>query len=203
MEQATELSRDLAAMGHTVVSGLAYGVDQAAHRGALVAGGPTIAVMPCGADRPYPAAHAQLLEAIAERGLVVAEAPPGAGPTRTRFLARNRIVAGLAEGTVVVEGALRSGALNTAHWSTNLHRSLMGVPGPVTSAASAGVNQLIRLGQASMVATAQDVITDLTTHAYSASAAHDQLDESFVPGQVRSPLSQVPGLIAPAGAPRR
>lgn len=202
-EQATELSRDLAAMGHTVVSGLAYGVDQAAHRGALVAGGPTIAVMPCGVDRPYPAAHAQLLEAIAERGLVVAEAPPGAGPTRTRFLARNRIVAGMAEGTVVVEGALRSGALNMARWSTNLHRPLMGVPGPVTSASSAGVHQLIRLGQASMVTTAQDVITDLTTHAYSASAAHDLLDESFVPGEVRSPLSQVPGTIAPAAAPRR
>lgn len=104
MHQATELSRELAATGRTVVSGLAYGVDQAAHRGALVAGRPTIAVMPGGADRPYPATHAQLLEAIAERGLVVAEAPPGTAPTRARFLARNRIVAGLAEGTVVVVG---------------------------------------------------------------------------------------------------
>ena len=146
-EQATELSRDLATMGHTVVSGLVYGVDQAAHRGGLVAGGPTIAVMPCGVDRPYPAAHGQLLEAIAQRGLVVAEAPPGAAPTRTRFLARNRIVAGLSEGTVVVEGAIRSGALNTAQWTDALHRPVMGVPGPVTSAASVGVNQLIRLGQ--------------------------------------------------------
>ena len=89
-DQATELSRDLATKGRTVVSGLAYGVDQAAHRGALLAGGPTIAVMPCGADRPYPAAHSELLEAIAERGLVVAEAPPGAAPTRARFLIRNR-----------------------------------------------------------------------------------------------------------------
>ena len=89
--QATELSRDLAAMGHTVVSGLAYGVDQAAHRGALLAGGPTIAVMPCGGDRPYPAAHAQLLEVIADRGLVVAEAPPGTAPTRARPL-RPRLV---------------------------------------------------------------------------------------------------------------
>ncbi|GGD10684.1 DNA-processing protein DprA [Nocardioides daphniae] len=121
-EQATELSRDLARMGHTVISGAAYGVDQAAHRGALLAGGPTIAVLPGGVDRPYPAAHAQLLDAIAERALVVSEAPPDTAPTRTRFLARDRIVAGLAEGTLVVEGAVRSGALNTAHWTTNLHR---------------------------------------------------------------------------------
>lgn len=198
--QATELSRDLATMVH-VVSGLAYGVDQAAHRGALLAGGPTIAVMPCGVDRPYPAAHAQLLEAIADRGLVVAEAPPGTAPTRARFLARNKIVAGLTEGTVVVEGAIRSGTLSMARWAEALHRPIMGVPGPVTSAASVGVNQLIRLGQASMVTTAQEVITDLTTHAYS--AARDQLDESFVPGPVRSPQGQAPSSIAPASAPRR
>ena len=201
--QATELSRDLVAMGHTVVSGLAYGVDQAAHRGVLLAGGPPIAVMPCGADRPYPAAHAQLLEAIADRPLVVAEAPPGTAPTRARFLARNRIVAGLAEGTVVVEGAFRSGALTTAQWTDALHRPVMGVPGPVTSSASAGVNQLVRLGQASLVTSAQEVITDLTTHAYLAAAVGMQLDESFVPGQVRSPQGHVPGPVASAGAPRR
>ena len=204
--QATELSRDLATMGHTVVSGLAYGVDQAAHRGALLAGGPTIAVLPGGVDRPYPAAHAQLLEAIAERGLVVSEAPPGAGPTRTRFLARNRVVAGLSEGTVVVEAALRSGALNTAHWTTNLHRPVMGVPGPVSSAASTGVNQLVRLGQASMVTSAQDVITDLTTHANAAATAADgasgEPDESFIPGPVSSMRSGVPGPMAPGRRPR-
>lgn len=203
MQQATELSRELAATGHTVVSGLAYGVDQAAHRGALIADGPTIAVLPGGVDRPYPAAHAQLLEAIAERGLVVSEAPPGAGPTRTRFLARNRIVAGLSEGTVVVEGALRSGALNTAHWTTNLHRPLMGVPGPVSSAASTGVNQLIRLGQASMVTTAQDVITDVTTCAARGDGGAKQLDESFVPGPVRSTQRAIPTPAAGASAPRR
>lgn len=203
-EQATELSRDLARMSHTVVSGAAFGVDQAAHRGALLAGGPTIAVMPGGVDRPYPTAHAQLLDSIAERGLVVSEAPPGAGPTRTRFLARNRVVAGLAEGTVVVEGAVRSGALNTAHWTTNLHRPLMGVPGPVSSAASTGVNQLIRLGQASAVTTAQDVVTDVTTHqARAASSGADQVDESFVPWPVRSPGPAFPGPAAPLAAPRR
>jgi DNA processing protein len=207
MEQATELSRDLATMGHTIVSGLAYGVDQAAHRGALVAGCPTIAVMPGGVDRPYPAAHAQLLEAIAERGLVVSEAPPGVGPTRTRFLARNRVVAGLSEGTVVVEGAVRSGALNTAQWTGNLHRPVMGVPGPVSSAVSAGVNQLIRLGQASMVTSAQEVITDVTTHTHAVATGPggrgEQLDESFVPGPVRSMRSALAGPAASAAGPRR
>ncbi len=157
-EQATELSRDLASMGHTVISGLAYGVDEAAHRGALIAGAPTIAVMPGGVDRAYPAAHNQLLESIAERGLAVAEAPPGAGPTRTRFLARNRVTAGLAEGTVVVEGAVRSGALNTAHWAGALGRALMAVPGPVTSAASAGVHQLVRHRDAVLVTRGEEVL---------------------------------------------
>lgn len=203
-EQATELSRDLAAMGHTVVSGLAYGIDQAAHRGALLAGGPTIAVLPRGADRPYPTAHGQLLEAVADRGLVVSEAPPGAGPTRARFLARNRVVAGLSEGTVIVEGAVRSGALNTAHWTANLHRPVMGLPGPVTSAASTGVNQLIRLGHASAVINAQDVIADVMTHAaVTACGGTEQLDESFVPELVRSPQGQAPSSIRPASVPRR
>ena len=202
-EQATELSRDLALMGHTVISGLAYGVDQAAHRGALIAGGPTVAVLPGGVDRPYPVAYAQLLEAIAERGLVVSEAPPGVGPTRTRFLARTRVVAGLAEGTVVVEGAMRSGALNTAHWTTNLHRPLMGVPGPVTSVASTGVNQLIRLGQASAVTNAQDVITDVMSHAARTSAGAEHVDESFVPHPVRSPRRAASGPVAGVSAPRR
>lgn len=202
-EQATELSRDLASMGHTVISGLAYGVDQAAHRGALIAGGPNIAVLPGGVDRPSPVGHAQLLEAIAERGLVVSEAPPGVGPTRTRFLARNRVVAGLVEGTVVVEGAVRSGAINTAHWTTNLHRPLMAVPGPVSSAASTGVNQLIRLGQASMVTTAQDVITDLANHAATATGSTEEVDESFVPGPMHSTQREVPTPAIGVSAPRR
>ena len=183
LEQASDLGRDLASMGQTVISGAAYGIDQAAHRGALVAGGATIAVLPCGADRAYPAAHTELLDAIAQRGLVVSEGPPGMAPTRTRFLARNRIVAGLAEGTVVVEGAVRSGALNMARWATNLHRPVMGVPGPVSSAASAGVNQLIRLGEATMVTNAQEVITALTTRAATARPA--KVDESWMPGPVR------------------
>lgn len=145
-----------------------------------------------------------MLDSIAERGLVVSEAPPGAGPTRTRSLARNRVVAGLAEGTVVVEGAVRSGAINTAHWTTNLHRPLMGVPCPVSSAASTGVNQLIRLGQASAVTTAQDVVTDLMTHqARAASSGADQVDESFLPGSVRSPGTAFSGPPAPIATHRR
>ncbi|MFC7504136.1 DNA-processing protein DprA [Nocardioides sp. CPCC 206347] len=190
MEQVSDLSRELTSTGQTIVSGLAFGVDQAAHRGALAAGGPTIAVMPCGVDRPYPTAHAQLLEAIAQRGLVVSETPPSTAHTRTRFLAKNRIVAGLAEGTVVVEGAIRSGALNTAHWTTNLHRPLTGMPGPVTSAASTGVNQLIRHGQASMVTNAQEVLTDLTTATAVASAP--PIDQSYVPATRRQAPDRVP-----------
>jgi DNA processing protein len=194
---AGDLGRDLAAMGQTVISGAAYGIDQAAHRGALVAGGSTIAVLPGGADRAYPAAHAQLLDTIAQRGLVVSEGPLGMAPTRTRFLARNRIVAGLAEGTVVVEGAVRSGALNMAHWATNLHRPVMGVPGPVTSVASAGVHQLVRLGEATMVTNAQEVLTDLTTPAAAPRSAH--VDESYVPGLVRN----TPGTIVAGPTPAR
>ena len=159
LELASDLGRDLASMGQTVISGAAYGIDQAAHRGAVVAGGSTIALIPCGADRAYPTAHAQLLDTIAQRGLVVSEGPPGTTPTGNRFLARNRITAALAEGTVVVEAAVRSGAMNSAHWTANLHRPVMGMPGPVTSVASAGVHQLIRLGEATMVTNAQEVLT--------------------------------------------
>lgn len=204
-EQATEISHDLTSMGHTVISGLAYGVDQAAHRGALMAGGPTIAVMPGGVDRPHPTGHTQLLEAIADGGgLAVSEAPPGTGVTRTRFLARNRVIAGLAEGAVLIEGAPRSGALNTAEWASNLHRPVMGLPGPVTSTTSAGVNQLIRLGQASVVIDAQDVIADLTTHATTARRDRvDAVDESFVPGPVRPMQNPAVGSDAPGPAAAR
>ncbi|MGE9809298.1 DNA-processing protein DprA [Janibacter sp. G1551] len=191
-EQATEFSHDLASMGHPVVSGLAYGVDEAAHRGALMAKGTTIAVLPEGVDRPYPSANASLLDEIANRSLVVSEAPPGTEANRTRFLARNRIVAGLAEGTLLIEAAHRSGALDTAEWAGNLRRPVMGLPGPVTSAASAGVNQMIRLGQASAVIDAQDVITDLSARPDRASAA-GQVDESYVPAPVRSQDAPVPG----------
>ena len=194
LEQACNLARDLASMGQTIISGAAYGIDQAAHRGALIAGGTTIAVLPCGADRAHPAAHAQLLDTIAQRGLVVSEGPPGMAPTRTRFLARSRIVAGLAAGTVVVEGAVRSGALHMARWATNLHPPIMGVPGSVSSPAYAGVHQLIRLGEAIMVTNAQEILNDLTSQPATAGSA--QVNASYVPRPVRHPP-------APAGTAAR
>lgn len=155
---AEEIAAEVAAAGWTVVSGGAFGVDRAAHRGALAAGGATIAVLACGADRDYPVAHADLLGHLRTHGAVVAESPPGAAPLRHRFLARNRIIAGLTTGTVVVEAAWRSGALNTANWARQLNRGLMGVPGPVTSVTSTGVHELIRAGAAMLVTSGKDVL---------------------------------------------
>jgi DNA processing protein len=155
---AGEIAATLAEADHTVVSGAAFGIDQAAHRGALAVEGPTVAVLACGADRAYPAAHRRLLDYIAEVGVVVSEAAPGCAPTRIRFLARNRLIAALARGTVVVEAAIRSGALNTANWTAGLSRPLMGVPGPVTSAPSTGVHQLIRARGAVLVTDGHEVL---------------------------------------------
>lgn len=160
-EQAMNMANDLTQQGVTVVSGLAFGIDAAAHRGALSAGGATIAVLPCGIDRVYPLAHAVLAETILNRGgLLVSEYEPGAVPSRTRFLDRNRLIVALTQGTVVVESALRSGSMNSATWATGLGRVLMAVPGPVTSTASHGTNELIRAGQASLVMDAGDVLQD-------------------------------------------
>jgi DNA processing protein len=158
MEVGARIAGTLAGEGWTVVSGGAYGVDQAAHRGALGVGGVTVAVMAHGLDRTYPADHAMLVEAIAASGLVVSELAPGSAPSRIRFLARNRLIAALGRGTVVVEAQVRSGALNTANWTGRLHRPLMGVPGPVTSAFSAGVHDLVRTGVATLVTTGEEVL---------------------------------------------
>jgi DNA processing protein len=155
---AGELGAGVARAGRCVVSGAAFGIDQAAHRGALSLDGPSVAVLACGADRPYPSAHRGLIDHLAGTGAVVSELPPGCAPLRIRFLARNRIIAALTSGTVVVEAALRSGALNTAAWATSLGRPLMGVPGPVTSAASQGVHQWIRSGAAGLVTGAAEVL---------------------------------------------
>jgi DNA processing protein len=153
---AGALGADLASAGIAVVSGAALGIDAAAHRGALAVGGPTIAVLACGIDRVYPRAHEVLLHAIAERGAVLSELPPGAAPTRFRFLHRNRIIAALGVGTVVVEAALRSGSLVTARLAAELGRVVMAVPGPVTSDQSAGAHELIRDG-ATLVTEASQV----------------------------------------------
>lgn len=155
---AGEIGAAVAAAGGTVISGAAFGIDQAAHRGALAARGATVAVLACGVDRAYPTAHAELLAYVAETGLVVSEAAPGCAPTKVRFLARNRLIAALAGGTAVVEAAVRSGALNTANWAHALGRPVLGVPGPVTSATSQGVHQLIRTRNALLVTDGSEVL---------------------------------------------
>lgn len=166
-EVAQGIAGVLARADWSVVSGAAYGIDQAAHRGALGVEGANVAVLACGVDRAYPTAHRALLDHLAETALVVAEVPPGCAPTRGRFLSRNRLIAALTRGTVVVEAAVRSGALNTAGWTTRLNRHLMGVPGPVTNAQSQGIHQLIRAGEAVLVTQGSEVLEvvgDVGTH---------------------------------------
>ena len=155
-EVARELGRELAAAGLVVVSGLAFGIDACAHRGALE-GGDTVAVLGCGADTAYPAAHRSLWRQVCERGMVISELPPGASPWRWTFPARNRIMAALAGMTVVVEAAERSGSLITADLAADLGRDLGAVPGPIGSRASAGPNNLLA-GGACVVRGAQDVL---------------------------------------------
>ncbi|MFD7655632.1 DNA-processing protein DprA [Actinosynnema sp. NPDC059797] len=155
---AGEFGFGLAGAGVTVVSGAAYGVDGAAHRGALASGGPTVAVLACGVDLAYPAGHRVLIDRIADQGLVVSEYPPTHSPARHRFLTRNRLIAALAEGTVVVEAGRRSGAKNTAASTSALGRVLMAVPGPVTSASSLGCHELLRSGEALPVTSVAEVL---------------------------------------------
>jgi DNA processing protein len=156
---ASELAFALSEAGVTVVSGGAYGIDAAAHRGALVAQeAPTVAVLACGVDVSYPRQHSQLLEQVATTGLLVSEVPPGSSVTRVRFLVRNRIIAGLTEGTVVVEAAHRSGSLSTAGRANDITRIVMAVPGPVSSPLSAGCHTLIRSERASLVTSAAEVL---------------------------------------------
>lgn len=143
---AAELGSVLAGAGVTVISGAAFGIDAAAHRGALAASGPTLAVLACGPDRAYPAAHESLLERIAAVGTVVSEYPPGAVPARHRFLVRNRLLAAMGGGCVVVEAGARSGSQRTASDARSLGRPVMAVPGPVTSAMSVGCHELLRAG---------------------------------------------------------
>jgi DNA processing protein len=155
-EVARDLGRELAAAGLIVVSGLAFGIDSCAHRGALEAGR-TVAVLGCGADVAYPQAHRSLWRRIREQGLVLSELPPGTGAWRWTFPARNRIMAAIASMTVVVEGARRSGSLITADLAADLGRDLGAVPGPVTARTSAGPNDLLA-GGACLVRDAQDVL---------------------------------------------
>ena len=145
---ARSLGRDIAAAGVVVISGMARGIDGEAHRGVLDVGGITVAVLGCGIDRNYPAAHAELASRIAETGLIVSEYEPGVEPAPWRFPARNRIISGLARAVVVVEARERSGALITVDFALEQGREVLAVPGEITSALSAGSNALLRLGAA-------------------------------------------------------
>ncbi|MDO5499603.1 MAG: DNA-processing protein DprA [Propionibacteriaceae bacterium] len=157
---AAELGADLAASGRTVVSGGAYGIDISAHRGALAVRGRTISVLASGLDEPYPRGNSRVFQEVSTSGLLVSELPPLERPTRTRFLGRNRVIAGLAVAAVMVEAKVRSGAANTLAWAEGLSRTRMAVPGPVTSAASEGPHEQIRT-EAKLVTDAAQVCAEL------------------------------------------
>jgi DNA processing protein len=160
---ADDLAADLTQAGWTIVSGGAFGIDRAAHLGALARGGSTVSVLACGVELPYPKGNHSMFNLIAENGLIISEWPPGTSVMKHRFLTRNRVIAALTAGTVVIEAAHRSGARNTARYAAELGRVLMFTPGPVTSSMSAGVHQLAREPwEARLVTRAEEVIEDLT-----------------------------------------
>ncbi|MEU8403332.1 DNA-processing protein DprA [Nonomuraea sp. NPDC048892] len=182
---AAEFGVGLSESGWTVVSGGAFGVDGAAHKGALAAGAPTVVVLACGVDICYPSSHEALFAAIGQQGVLISECPPGVHPTRARFLIRNRLIAALSRGTVVVEAALRSGALNTASHALTLTRHLGAVPGPITSSMSAGCHRLLRERKAVCVTSPEDMIElvgvlgdDLTPQMRAPAVPRDRLNES-------------------------
>ena len=158
---AHTLALELASIGFTIVSGLAYGIDACAHKGALEAGGRTIAVLGSGIDRVYPERHAALARDITERGAVVSEFPMGSKPDAGNFPRRNRVVSGLSRGTLIVEAYRDGGALITARLALEQNREVFAVPGPITSKASEGTNRLIQLGQAKLVQSIDDVLDEL------------------------------------------
>lgn len=159
---AADLAVSVGEGGCAVVSGGAFGIDAAAHRGALASRTPTVAVAAGGLDQPYPPGHRALFERIAERGVLVSELPAEQHPTRVRFLSRNRLIAAMTPGTVMVEAAVRSGARNTVTWATVLHRVVMAVPGPVTSANSVTPHRLIREAEAVLVTQGAEVLEMLS-----------------------------------------
>jgi DNA processing protein len=189
---AAEFAASVAARGLAVISGGAFGVDAAAHRGALGADGVTVAVLAGGVDMPYPAAHTELFDAIAAQGVIASEWPPGLHVTRLRFLVRNRVIAALAAGTLVVEAGERSGALNTARHARDLNRRLMAVPGPVTSDLSAGCHQVIRDWDGLLVTSAAEVAEHLAPVGYidQAEDLDDQEGRGQAPPLTRDLLDQ-------------
>nr|WP_270352737.1 DNA-processing protein DprA [Microbacterium testaceum] len=155
---AADLAAELAGAGATIVSGAAYGIDGAAHRAALGAGGRTVAFLAGGVDRAYPRGHEVMLARIVDSGAVYSEVPCGTAPTKWRFLARNRMIAAMADAVVVVEAGWRSGSLNTAAHAASLGRALGAVPGPITSAASAGCHRVLREFGGTCVTSSRDVL---------------------------------------------
>ena len=184
---AADLGYGLGERGWTTVSGGAFGIDAAAHRGALGAGAPTVAVLACGVDRVYPSSHSALFTRILDDGLVVSEWPPGCAPLRHRFLVRNRLIAALTRGTVVVEAAARSGAQATANRARDLGKSVMAVPGPVTSAMSVGCHQLLRDTESGtvLVTSAAEVVQEVGRIGVDLAEPVDR------PGSLRDSLSDV------------
>jgi DNA processing protein len=181
---ATDMAAGLGERRFTIISGAAFGIDAAAHRGALATGATTIAVLAGGVERPYPSAHAALIARIVEVGAVISEVAPGSAPTKTRFLQRNRMIATMGRGTVVVEAGLRSGSLNTARTAAEHGRVVAAVPGPVTSMMSAGCHDAIRSGLALLVTDAAEAAEavgdyggDLAPARRGPTVAGDELDE--------------------------
>lgn len=187
---AGELAAGMADEERIVVAGGAYGIEGAAHRAVLAAGGQTIAVLAGSVDRPYPAGHSDLLRRVGDAGLLVSEVPPGAAPTRPRFIARNRVMAALSGATVIPEASVRSGSMTTVLAARDLDRGVGAVPGPVTSAASSGTNQLIRHGQAKLVTQPSDVIALLDADAPGHPISGSEVGRDF--GQ-RRPSPGTPG----------
>lgn len=191
---AVDLGAEISEAGWTVVSGGAYGIDASAHRGALTGRSPTVAVLAGGLDRPYPSGHGGLFDRILHTGVLVSELPPGEHPTRVRFLARNRLIAALTGGVVLVEAAARSGARNTVSWANALQRPVMAVPGPVGSATSVTPHRLIREAEAVLVTSAQEILellAPISAGAAPGSGAPRQTDE--MPAQVLQVFEMVPG----------
>ncbi|GAB2991812.1 DNA-processing protein DprA [Actinotalea caeni] len=187
---AGELAEGLADEERVVVSGGAYGIEGAAHKSVLAASGQTIAVLAGGLDRPYPAGHSELLNRIGDVGLLVSELPPGATPTRHRFLARNRLLAALSGATVIPEAGPRSGSMTTALAAHELGRGVGAVPGPVTSAASAGPNELVKQGFAALVTQPSDVVALLDSDASTRTVSRPEVGREL---DYRRPRPETPG----------
>lgn len=198
---------ELAARGWVVISGGAFGIDAAAHRGALDAQGATVCVLACGVDVAYPRAHEALLASIADAGVVVSESPPGSPVRRQGFLWRNRLIAGLSRATVVVEATLRSGTASTANHAERFGRPVLAVPGPVSSPASAGCHALITSGVAVLADSVDAVIATMDPQmrqlAFVPAAGHDELhglDRMIVEELPRRTTISAESIVAATGA---